>query len=347
MKSVTVIGAGGNIGSHLVAHLGRMPGLGKVTLVDKEKYESANLRTQDILPRDVGHLKALAQARRLRRINPCLEVDPIVASVEAVPLSRLRADVLLACLDSRRSRLFVNEAAWRLGLPWIDAGVRREGLLARVNVYVPGQDRPCLLCPWSETDFASLEQSYPCAGEERASEATNAPSSLGALAAALQALECMKLLEGETESQAVGRQVTIDARWHKHYVTSIRRNPGCRFDHKTWNILNLKRRPRDITVGEAVQLGGSVELERKPFARKLVCPGCGRVRALLHLVCALKPSQVRCRRCGKNMAPTGFDLLERLDATMPEEVLCQSLKGVGLRAGDVFHAGNGSYYEIA
>ncbi|MDX6614340.1 MAG: molybdopterin-synthase adenylyltransferase, partial [Blastocatellia bacterium] len=103
-KSVVVIGAGGNIGSHLVPHLGRMPNVARVTLIDRDVYEPPNLLTQDITPRDVGRRKALVQARRLARINPDLRVRAIAEAVERVPLGLLRADVILACLDSRRAR---------------------------------------------------------------------------------------------------------------------------------------------------------------------------------------------------------------------------------------------------
>ena len=54
MKSVTLIGAGGNIGSHLVPHLGRMPGVERITLVDRDIYEERNLFSQDILPGDIA-----------------------------------------------------------------------------------------------------------------------------------------------------------------------------------------------------------------------------------------------------------------------------------------------------
>src|SRR5439155_23871873 len=129
------------------------------------------------------------QARRLRRINPALAVTEIFAAVENVALGLLRGAVLLACLDSRAARRSVNTAVWRLGMPWIDAGVLADGLLARVNVYLPGPDQPCLECAWEERDYEALEQEYPCAGQGVA-PATNAPSALGALAASLQALEC-------------------------------------------------------------------------------------------------------------------------------------------------------------
>ena len=129
-RGVIVVGAGGNIGSHLVTHLARMPQLDSVTLIDRDVYEASNLQTQDITPQDVGKRKTAVQARRLKRINPAIRVTAIHDSVERVPLGKLRSNVILACLDSRVARQHVNQFAWRLGVPLIDAGVEAGGMLA-------------------------------------------------------------------------------------------------------------------------------------------------------------------------------------------------------------------------
>jgi adenylyltransferase/sulfurtransferase len=180
-----------------------MSGIGRVTLIDRDTYEKKNLLSQDITPQDVGRSKAAVQARRLRRINPALRVDVIVDAVQNVPLGQLRADIILACLDSRTARQYVNQAAWRLGVLWIDSGVEGRGLLARVNVYVPGPDTPCLECAWDEQDYEALEQTYPCQGETGEPAPTNASSSLGALAASLQAIECQKLLSHKSRNYRI------------------------------------------------------------------------------------------------------------------------------------------------
>ena len=358
-KSIVVVGAGGNIGSHLVSHLARFEPVARITLIDKDRYEPANVRSQDIMPRDVGKLKAVVQARRLLRINRRLRVEAITDAVERVPLGRLRADVILACLDSRIARQHVNQFGWRLGVPLIDAGVEAGGLLARVNVYVPGPDNPCLECAWDDRDYEALEQTYPCQGFATTIAATNAPSSLGALAAALQAIECQKLLKGEFDRVAFGKQVLIDASHHKHYVTSFRRNPNCRFSgHDVWNIQRLSCSLKEFTLDQALKLGpasvgGSVglSLEGKPFVRRLACTGCGAARSLLRLECSLRDTDRTCAKCGRRMVAGGFDFLERLSrAYVSRRELGRSLKRLGLRQGDVFTIGDGVrefHYEIA
>ncbi len=349
---VIVVGAGGNIGSHLVAHLVRMLGVRWITLVDRDVYEAKNLVSQDITRRDVGHPKASVQAARLRRINPAVGVSAIDDAVEAVPLGRLRGAVLLACVDSRAARRSINTMAWRLGMPWIDAGVRREGLLARMNVYVPGAGQPCLECAWDARDYQALEQAYPC-GAGSAPAATNAPSALGALAASLQALECQKLLAGEREDLAVGKQVTISAVGHQHYVTRFAANPACRFDHATWDVERLQPGPAQVTLAQAFELGRKslatdeplrLQVTNQVFATQLWCVNCGQVRSVgLRLLGRLRPRERDCADCGRRTRPGGFDVLEWLsDGELAPAVHRATLRRLGLRRGDLFTVAGGT-----
>jgi molybdopterin/thiamine biosynthesis adenylyltransferase len=342
--SIIVVGAG-NIGSHALPHVGRMPGVRCVTLVDRDLYDEKNLVSQDITRRDVGRPKAVVQARRLRAINPALAVTAIVEAVANVPLGLLRGDVMLACLDSRAARRIVNVSAWRLGMPLIDAGVNGEELLARVNVYLPGVDQPCLECAFDEADYQTLEQEYPCGGQGTP-RATNAPSGLGALAAALQVLECQKVLAGQRELLAVGKQVVISALAHRHFVTRFVRNAACRFDHATFSIERLDGRPEQLTVGRAFEFGRESTGDHEPlrlqvphlmFAKAVVCPTCGSRRDFsLHLLGRLGVAAQTCADCGERMRAGGTDLIEWLpEEDLPRWVQDASLGSLGIRCGDV------------
>jgi molybdopterin/thiamine biosynthesis adenylyltransferase len=345
----------GNIGSHLISHIGRMPEVGEVTLIDHDVYEDGNLVSQSITPSEIGRPKVLVQARRLRGIKAALRVQPIVDSVERLPLGRLRADVILACVDSRRTRLAISQAAWRVGAPLIDAGVDGAGLLARVNVYLPGGDGPCLECAYDEHDYAAIETVYPCTprsdsngrDKSRSAFSTAAPSTIGALAAALQAIECRKLLTGQFEQAAIGRQILIDARHHRHYLTAIPRNPNCRFDHEVWPITAIRGRASSITLGDAFKLDGAfdsvrggigIAVEGHVFVRQLTCRSCGWKKGVLRLDRSLWASERVCEGClQETMFAAGFDQTERLEAsTLPRRMLRRSLASIGLRDGDVF-----------
>ncbi len=156
-RSVVVIGLG-NIGSHLVPHLARLPPVARLVLVDPDTYDANNLQSQDFSSSAVGGSKVAVQARRLRQINPHLRIDTLPRAVETVPMGRLRGAVILACVDSRAARQTINQIAWRLGVPWIDAGVEPRAGLARVNAYLPGPSTPCLECAWGDDDYAHLDR---------------------------------------------------------------------------------------------------------------------------------------------------------------------------------------------
>ncbi len=344
MAHVAVVGAGGNIGSHLVPHLARASGLSRVTLIDRDRYESDNLHTQDIDKRDIGHPKADVQARRLHRINGGLEVAALNIAVEDVPLGALRADVMLACLDSRRARLVVNQAAWRLGVPWINAGVDGSDLLVRIQTFLPAPDAACLECAWDQIDYDAVEQDYPC-GTGASSAPTNAPSSLGALAASLQAIECEKLLAGHTGQTLAGRDLMIDARHHRQFVTAFHRNPNCRMpDHNGWHIARLdapasRLKLRALVVMKADQEAGEQVMFRVAGQRivlTLTCQKCGASRETFRLERSLRKASI-CHHCGTRLRPSGFDLCDAAPlSAAPRSSLDLPLSRLGVRPGDVF-----------
>ena len=113
---------------------------------------------------------------------------------------------------------------------------------------------------------------------------------------------------------AIGQEVLIDAATHKYFVTALRRNPKCRFDHRIWKISTLQADPGDLSLGAALRLGkhnGSASLA---FG--------GRAINMRVFVSA--------------------DALSARDAA-------RSLASVGLRAGDVFSVSNGrreQHYEL-
>jgi molybdopterin/thiamine biosynthesis adenylyltransferase len=359
MAHVIAVGAG-NVGSQVARHLARSPSVSRVTIIDSGRYTPDNLQTQDIDACEVGAAKADVQAARLRRIHPTLPVTSIVGRVEDQPLGALRADAILACVDSRRARLTINQAAWRLGTPWIDSGVSGQSLLARVQVYVPaGSAAACLECAWEAADYAAVEQVYPCEGDAGPAP-TNASSSLGALAAALQTIECEKLLTGQRDRALIGRDVLVDALHHKHYVTAFRRNPACRMpDHGGWRIDALPTSASRMTVRDAFALGqrqarvgenATFAVAGQRLALKLTCPGCGESSATFRLERAVRAAAPACRQCGRSLQVSGFDLH---DATplevVPWTMLDGPLADVGIETGDVLSLATSSgetYFEI-
>jgi len=358
MKHVIVIGAGGNIGSHLLPHLARMKQVSNLTLIDPDSYDATNLNTQNITVSDVGKRKVFAQARKLKRINPTLEITTIALPVDAVPLGVFRSACLLACLDSRRARMQVNRVAVRLGIPWIDAGVEPGGWLARVNVYANALDGPCLECAWDKEDYRLLEQRYACAAERNPSSfPSNSPSGLGALAASLQALAVQKLLDAAAGPALRDTQVLIDARNQRHFITTFSRSPNCVNEpHRPWRIEVVSGAARDLTLADIFKVGRkrkgrspscggarSLSMPDHRFGVRLYCPGCGHCQDRLRLLRANSARDLRCPNCSREMWAVGRDTRAEL---VPSELsysdLKRSLYSLGLRDSDVFTIAEGT-----
>jgi hypothetical protein len=239
----------------------------------------------------------------------------------------------------------LNQAARRLDVAWLDAGVQADGQLARVSLFAPGADAACLECGWGDTEYAAVEQIYACPAGSPAVAPTAAPSSLGALAASLQAIECEKWLTGDRDHALAGRELLVDARHHVQYVTLARRNAACRMpDHDAWPITPLD--VRDVaTVADLVRVGsaapgGAGDLEigvaGQLLALAVGCAACGRSRPTLRLERTLRHARRRCWRCGRALQPAVIELRDVVPArTLPPAALALRLAAVGLRGGDV------------
>jgi adenylyltransferase/sulfurtransferase len=263
IRSASVLVAGaGNIGSHLVPLLVRA-GTGLVVIVDRDRVEAKNLANQDFGPEHVGEFKAEALARTVRGRSEGVTVKARTVDLEDLPLDLFRVDLVLGCLDSRRARqVLVSERAWPLGVPVVDGGVG-EGLVGRVQVFVPGDGSACLECGWGAADYRRLAEEYPCTPGARAdAPPTVSPAFAGAMVASLMAAEAVRILAGDCGES---REVAFDLTHRRFLVSRLRRAPKCRFDHDVVReVVNLEPAAR---VGDLLRAAeGAAQLE---FARGL------------------------------------------------------------------------------
>jgi molybdopterin/thiamine biosynthesis adenylyltransferase len=237
-QATVLLAGAGNIGSHVAPLLARA-GVHVLRIVDRDIVEEKNLAQQDYGPQEVGCGKAEALAGRLAAQFPQLRVESFVTDLEDVPLGAFRADVLLGALDSRRARqLLVSERGWPLGVTVIDGGVG-EGLLGRVQVFVPGDQSACLECTWGDADYRHLAAEYPCRpGVAVTTPATVAPACVGAVVAGTMAARCLDVLAGEAPAQSrelafdLRHELAFDLRHNRFLESRLRRSPRCRFDHE-------------------------------------------------------------------------------------------------------------------
>ncbi len=157
---VLVIGAGA-LGNEILKNLALL-GFANIVIVDLDSIDASNL-SRSILYRaaDVGRRKADVAADAVRNIFPEAQVHPITANVvHGLGLGLFAwADVVLAGLDNREARLWINRACWKMNKPWIDGAI--EGINGVARLFLPGKP-PCYECTLGETDWAILNKRMSC-----------------------------------------------------------------------------------------------------------------------------------------------------------------------------------------
>jgi adenylyltransferase/sulfurtransferase len=196
-------------------------GVGFVRLVDRDFVDLDNLHRQVLFDEtDAAEQlpKAIAAARRLERVNSGVEIEPVVADLDAENIRRLADDVELIVdgTDNFETRYLVNDYAVATGKPWLFAGcVGAEGQMLAI---VPGQT-PCLSCLMPEPPPAAVLPTCESAGV------------LGPIVnvlASLQAIEALKILSGNREQ--LNPAMTFVDLWHnqiRKIGMAASRSPDC------------------------------------------------------------------------------------------------------------------------
>ena len=143
---VTLCGCGA-LGTVLANHLARA-GVGTIRIIDRDFIETHNLQRQILFDEDdvAENLpKAEAAARKIRAINSTIAVEPVVTDLDHTNILDLvgDADLILDGTDNFETRYLINDAAVKLGKPWIYGGV--IGSEGQTMTIIPGKT-PCLRC---------------------------------------------------------------------------------------------------------------------------------------------------------------------------------------------------------
>ncbi|MGE5602036.1 MAG: ThiF family adenylyltransferase [Nitrososphaerales archaeon] len=187
---VTIIGVGAT-GSVLANHMARA-GVGHLRIVDRDFVELNNLQRQLLYDEDdVTQMlpKAVAAARKLRRINSTIEIEEIVADVNATNIIGLISDagVVLDGTDNFSTRYLLNDACVKLGKPWVYCGVLAS--YGMTHTVQPGVTA-CLRCIMGE---------LPAPGTVATCDTVGIIGPIVALMGSVAAAEALKLLVGKGE----------------------------------------------------------------------------------------------------------------------------------------------------
>jgi molybdopterin-synthase adenylyltransferase len=229
---VLVVGAGA-LGNEVLKNLALL-GVGTTHVIDLDCVEPSNL-SRSVLFRaeDGGRPKAEVAARRAREINPEVTIHALRGDVITDVGLGLFADVdvVIGCLDNREARLWVNRQCWKVGTPWVDAGIQEiQGV---VKVFVP-PDSACYECGMTLRDYQLLNLRYSCPLLRRedilAGKVPTAPT-IASMMAALEVQEALKLLHGLPV--AAGSVLVFNGVANQFYTTQLPRRDDC-LSHETY-----------------------------------------------------------------------------------------------------------------
>ena len=147
MQSRALVCGCGALGSVLANTLVRA-GVGAVRIVDRDFVELSNLPRQVLFDEEdaaAGLPKAIAAAQKLARINSAVAIEPVVADLDHANIERLceGVDAIVDGTDNFETRFLINDAAVKLGIPWVYGGCL--GADGQTMTILPGVT-PCLRC---------------------------------------------------------------------------------------------------------------------------------------------------------------------------------------------------------
>ncbi|MDQ0160259.1 thiazole biosynthesis adenylyltransferase ThiF [Alkalibacillus salilacus] len=216
-KHVLIVGAGA-LGTGNAEVLTRS-GVGRITIVDRDYVEISNLQRQQLYTeRDaIDRIpKAIAAQKRLREINPNVEVNGKIIDVTVEEIDQLVSDVdlMIDATDNFDIRFLINDTAQKHRIPWIYGGcVSSYGLSFTI---IPGET-PCLSC---------LLETIPLGGATCDTVGVISPTVQ--MVVAYQTVEAMKILVEDFES--VRRKLVSFDLWNNEQSTldvSRLKKEGC------------------------------------------------------------------------------------------------------------------------
>jgi len=303
---VLVIGAGA-LGNEILKNLALL-GFGRVVIVDSDRIEVTNLsRTVLFRAEDIDQPKAAVAARAYHSLAESARVQPIASDVvHGCGLGLFEwADVILAGLDNREARLWINRAAWKMGRPWIDGAI--EGINGVARVFLPGQP-PCYECTLGEVDWSILNRRMSCnLLVHRADNEGKVPTTptISSIIAGIEVQEAVKLLH--KLPTLAGSGFVFEGLNHTSYKVEYTENPEC-MSHDTLPKLVRIEEPssavsvRDLWNRAREQFG--VEHVALEFSRevihRLVCPKCGEAEEVFAPVGSMYFDEAQCVRDGHN-----------------------------------------------
>jgi molybdopterin/thiamine biosynthesis adenylyltransferase len=262
---VLIVGMGA-LGTVLASHMVRA-GVGTLRMVDRDYVEPSNLQRQMLYDEeDVAQSlpKAIAAGRKLARINSDVLLTPIVSDVTALNAEKLMDDIdlVLDGTDNFRTRLLLNDACFKRGIPFVYGGaVSAQGMTAML---VPGETC-CLRCLIGSGE----------SGGGQTCDTVGVIAPIVDIVASFQAVEALKYMVGDADARR-GELLSLEV-WHYHTMNlklpeSKKNCPTCQL--KEYPALTADAEEAATLCGrETVQIQGVRPFDLERWEQRLA-PSC-------------------------------------------------------------------------
>lgn len=201
-------GVGGTAAYYLAA-----AGIGRLVIAHAGNARPNDLNRQILMTHaSIGQPRAATASRRLRDLNPRLDVQSIPENVSEGNVERLvqGVDIIVDAAPLFSERFLMNREAVRQNKPLIDCAM--YDLELRLTTIIPRRS-PCLACIYA-ADPPAWKRQFPVFGA--------VAGTVGSLAA----MEAIKVLAGVGEP-LLGRMLVANLRDMSFRTVKLQRNPNC------------------------------------------------------------------------------------------------------------------------
>jgi len=213
---VAIIGLGA-LGSVIANNLCRA-GVGHIRLIDQDHVDLSNLPRQVLFDEEdaaAKRPKAEAAFIHLSQINSKTDLKPTVIHVDSSNIDELikGTDLVLDGSDNMEVRFVINEACYKLNIPWIFGGVLGSG--GNSMTIIPGEG-PCLRC---------FVPNIPPPGTFPTCATAGVLNMASNIIASLESAEAIKVLIGSPD---INRRIFVLDLWNNmaEYV-DLSKDPNC------------------------------------------------------------------------------------------------------------------------
>lgn len=213
LKSASVLisrvgGVGGAVAYELAA-----AGVGRLVLAHAGNLKPGDLNRQLLMTHDwIGRPRVECAARRLRELNPLIEVEAVPENVTPDNAAVLvgKVDLVVDCAPLFAERLAMNREAVRQKKPLVECAM--FDLEAQLTTILPGRT-PCLACLYPEPP-PDWKRQFPVFG------------AVSGMIGCMGAMEAIKVLAGLGEPLA-GQLLRCDLRNNSFKTIRLKRDPHC------------------------------------------------------------------------------------------------------------------------